>query len=108
MKERSIDKVTMLVPFSIVIALMVVFIIVPEKSKSVVDLMRGFLGDTIGHYYPIVAIGSVVCALYVALEPKYGSIKLGNIDKPGLQQFQMGNYDFHQYNGSRHHVLFTH
>lgn len=42
----------MLIPFAIVIALMAVFIIVPEKSKSVVDTMRGFFGDTIGIYYP--------------------------------------------------------
>ena len=43
-KNRKIDWSTMLIPFAIVIALMAVFMIVPDKSKSVVDIMRGFLG----------------------------------------------------------------
>lgn len=78
MQKRKIDWATMLIPFAIVIALMAVFMIVPEESKSVVDTMRGFFGDTIGIYYPVLAIGSVFCALYVALNPNYGRIKLGN------------------------------
>lgn len=69
MQKRKIDWSTMLIPFAIVIALMAVFMIAPEESKSVVDTMRGFFGDTIGIYYPVLAIGSVVCALYVALNP---------------------------------------
>ena len=93
-QKRSIDWTTMLVPFAIVIALMAVFMIVPEESKSVVDTMRGFFGDTIGLYYPIVAIGSVACALYVALKPKYGNIKLGNIDKPDYSNFKWGTMIF--------------
>ena len=32
-KNRKIDWVTMLIPFAIVIALMTVFMIVPEESK---------------------------------------------------------------------------
>ena len=93
-QKRSIDWATMLVPFAIVIALMAVFMIFPEDSKTVVDTMRGFFGDTIGLYYPIVAIGSVVCALYVALKPKYGNIKLGNIDKPAYSNFKWGTMIF--------------
>ena len=38
-KNRKIDWSTMLIPFAIVIALMAVFMIVPDKSKSVVDIM---------------------------------------------------------------------
>ena len=84
----------MLIPFAIVIALMAVFMIVPEKSKTMVDTMRGFFGDTIGLYYPILAIGSVACALYVALNPQYGHIKLGNIRKPAYSNFKWGTMIF--------------
>lgn len=42
-QKRKKDWTTMLIPFAIVIALMAVFMIVPEESKSVVDTMRGFL-----------------------------------------------------------------
>lgn len=93
-EKRKIDWVTMLVPFAIVIALMVVFMIIPEKSKSVIDTMRGFFGDTIGLYYSILAIGSVACAFYVALKPKYGNIKLGNVNKPAYSDFKWGTMIF--------------
>lgn len=93
-KKRKIDWSTMLIPFALVIVLMTVFMIVPEESKSVVDTMRGFFGDTIGLYYPILAIGSVICALYVALTPKYGNIKFGNIDKPAYSNFKWGTMIF--------------
>ena len=93
-EKRKIDWSTMLIPFAIVIALMAVFMIVPEKSKTMVDTMRGFFGDTIGLYYPILAIGSVACALYVALNPQYGHIKLGNIRKPAYSNFKWGTMIF--------------
>lgn len=92
--KRSIDWLTMLIPFALVIALMVVFMLVPEQSKIVVDRMRGFFGDTIGLYYPILAIGCVVCALFVACNPKYGSIKFGNVDKPAYSNFKWGTMIF--------------
>lgn len=94
MEKRKIEWSTMLIPFIIVIALMTVFMIIPEQSKAVVDNMRGFFGDTIGIYYPLLASGSVVCALYVALKPKYGNIKLGDIDRPAYSNFQWGTMIF--------------
>lgn len=93
-KKNKIDWATMLIPFAIVITLMAVFMIVPEESKNVVDTMRGFFGNTIGLYYPILAIGSVVCAIYVALNPKYGNIKLGDLDKPAYSNFKWGTMIF--------------
>ena len=92
--NRKIDWTTMLIPFAIVISLMAVFMIVPDESKKVVDTMRGYFGDTIGLYYPILAIGSVVCALYVALKPEYGNIKLGKLDKPAYSNFKWGTMIF--------------
>ena len=93
-EERKIEWVTMLIPFAIVIALMAVFMIMPNESKTIVDTMRGFFGDTIGIYYPILAIGSVACALYVACNPKYGNIKLGTLEKPAYSNFKWGTMIF--------------
>ena len=93
-EKRRIEWSTMLIPFIIVVALMAVFMAVPEQSKTVVDTMRGFFGDTIGLYYPILALGSVACALYVALRPKYGNIKLSNMDKPAYSNFKWGTMIF--------------
>ena len=93
-EKRKIEWSTMLIPFIIVIALMAIFMIIPEQSKTVVDTMRGFFGDTIGLYYPILAIGSVACALYVAIKPKYGNITLGTIESPIYSNFQWGTMIF--------------
>lgn len=93
-ENRKIEWSTMLIPFIIVLFLMTVFMIIPEQSKAIVDTMRGFFGDTIGIYYPLLAIGSVVCALFVAIKPKYGNIKLGDIDKPAYSNFQWGTMIF--------------
>lgn len=93
-KKRRIDWVTMLIPFAIVIALMGIFMLAPEQSTSTVDSLRGFFGDTIGLYYPVVAIGSVLCALYVAMKKRYGDIRLGNIEKPLYSNFKWGTMIF--------------
>ena len=42
--KKKIDWATMLIPFGIVVAMMAVFMIAPEGSKSVVDTLRGFRG----------------------------------------------------------------
>lgn len=96
MKEdkKKIDWATMLIPFAIVIALMVIFMIAPDQSKSTVDSLRDFFGNSIGIYYPLIAVGSVICALYVALKKKYGSIQLGNTNKPAYSNFKWGTMIF--------------
>lgn len=93
-EARKIDWATMLVPFVIVVALMAVFMIEPEGSKSVVDTLRGFFGETIGIYYPLLAIGCVLCTLYLALTPRYGNVKLGNVEKPAYSNFKWGTMIF--------------
>ncbi|MBD5164678.1 BCCT family transporter [Helicobacter sp.] len=94
LKSKSIDWVTMLIPFVIVIALMGIFMIAPEQSTHTVDSLRDFFGNKIGLYYPILAVGSVVCALYVAINNKYGNLRLGNIDKPLYSNFKWGTMIF--------------
>ena len=93
-REQQIDWITMLIPFAIVIAMMAVFIIVPDQSKNVVDTLRSFFGDTIGIYYPILAITCVICSIYVAVNPRYGNILLGNSDKPAYSNFKWGTMIF--------------
>ena len=92
--SKKIDWTTMLVPFAIVVALMSVFMIDPEGSKHVVDTLRGFFGDTIGIYYPLLAIGCVICCLYLAFTPKYANVKLGNTEMPAYSNFKWGTMIF--------------
>ena len=92
--KGRIDWVTTLIPFVIVLAMMLVFMLVPTQSKLFVDTLRGFFGDTIGIYYAILGIGCVLVSLYLALKSKYGEIRLGNIEKPIYSNFAWGTMIF--------------
>lgn len=92
-KDKRIDWSTMLIPFAIVIGLMALFMIFPGRSTMTVDSLRGFFGNTIGLYYPLLAIGSVICALYVAITPKFGNIRLG-APRPQYSDFKWGTMIF--------------
>ena len=89
-----IDWITTLIPFVIVLSMMLVFMLIPTQSKLFVDTLRGFFGDTIGIYYVILGIGSVLVSLYLAFKDKYGQIRLGNVDKPVYSNFAWGTMIF--------------
>lgn len=92
--KGRIDWITTLIPFVIVLSMMLVFMLIPTQSKLFVDTLRGFFGDTIGIYYVILGIGSVLVSLYLALKSKYGEIRLGNIEKPVYGNFAWGTMIF--------------
>lgn len=92
--KGRIDWATTLIPFVIVLAMMLVFMLIPSQSKLFVDTLRGFFGDTIGLYYALLGIGCVLLALYLALKDKYGNIKLGNADKPIYSNYAWGTMIF--------------
>lgn len=91
--ENKIDWTTTLVPFCIVLALMTVFILLPEESKIFVDKVRGFLGNSGGLYYAFFGIGVLITTIYIA-NSKYGRIKLGDTDKPSYGNFAWGTMIF--------------
>lgn len=92
--KGRIDWITTLIPFVIVLAMMLVFMLIPSQSKLFVDTLRGFFGDTIGIYYVIIGLGCVLLSFYLAFKDKYGQIKLGNIDKPVYSNFAWGTMIF--------------
>lgn len=92
--KGKIDWVTTLIPFIIVLILMSVFMLMPEQSKSFVENLRGFFGDTFGIYYSILGVSCIILSLYIAFSKKYGTIKLGNIDNPIYSNFKWGTMIF--------------
>lgn len=85
----QIDWISTLVPLFGVIALCVVFMMMPEASSNVLGVIRGFLGDDCGIYYALLGTGIFACSLYIAFS-KYGKIKLGDIEKPQYSSFSWG------------------
>lgn len=95
MKEREslkgrIDWITTLVPFFGVAVLAALFMMVPEGSKTVLEAIRKFIGDDCGIYYAILGVGVFWLTIWVAFSKKYGSIKLGGLEKPQYNNFLWG------------------
>ena len=78
-EKRHIDPWTTVIPFSIILVLCVFFIIRPEQSTNALGSIRGFLGDEMGLYYLIVALGIFIVSLWISFSD-IGKITLG---KPG-------------------------
>ena len=86
---KRIDWVTTLVPFFGVAALCVLFMVIPDSSKTVLESVRKFIGDDCGLYYAILGVGVFWLSIWTAFS-KYGKVKLGNLDKPQYGNFMWG------------------
>lgn len=76
----KIDWMITLVPLAIVVALCILFFLVPEQSNAVLSQIRFFFGDTFGTYYLVIGLGIFILSLYIACS-KYGDIVLGEPTK---------------------------
>ena len=85
--QGRIDWITTLVPFLGVAALCVLFILIPEGSKSVLESIRHFIGDDCGIYYAILGVGVFWLSIWTAFS-KYGKVKLGGANSAP----QYGNF----------------
>lgn len=87
--KGRIDWITTLVPFVGVAVLCVLFIVMPDGSKTVLEAVRKFIGDDCGIYYAILGVGVFWLSIWTAFS-KYGKVKLGNIEKPQYGDFMWG------------------
>ncbi len=74
--EKKIDWMITLVPLLLVVALCVVFMVIPEQSNVILSQVRYFFGDTFGVYYLVIGLGMLVFSIFLA-GSKYGKIVLG-------------------------------
>lgn len=89
-EKKRIDWLITLVPLGIIIALSLLFFLLPEASNAVVSKVRFFLGDTLGVYYLIIGLGIFLFSMFIAFS-KYGNIVLGEKDeKPKYSFFSWG------------------
>lgn len=79
MEKRRIDPATTIIPFAIILALCVFFVIEPTSSTNALTAIRAFLGDTFSTYYLLIGLGIFVVSLWIAFSD-IGKITLG---KPG-------------------------
>lgn len=92
--KKQVDWMITLVPLGIVVALSVLFFLMPEQSNVVLSQIRFFFGDTFGTYYLIIGLGVFLLSIYIAMS-KYGDIVLGGQDeKPKYSFFAWGSMMF--------------
>lgn len=84
--KDQLDWISMIVPLAVVLVVCVLFMVFPERSKLVLGVVRGFLGDDFGLYYALLGVGILGCTLYMAFS-KFGFIKLGDVEKPQYPPF---------------------
>lgn len=91
--HRQIDWITTLIPFAAILILCLSFFLIPEQSSHVLASIRFFLGNEFGSYYLLIGLGVFLCSLYLAFS-RYGTIRLGDQEKPQYSSFQWGSMMF--------------
>lgn len=90
---KKLDWVTTAIPFVCIVLLCLIFVRKPEESANMLASIRAFLGDELGGYYLLIGLFVFLCSLYMAFS-KYGTIRLGNIEKPLYSNFKWGTMMF--------------
>lgn len=91
--RTQLDWITTLVPFFCILLLCILFVFSPERSGDILASIRFFLGEEFGSYYLLIGFGVFLCSLYIAFS-KYGTIRLGNLEKPQYSSFRWGSMMF--------------
>ena len=90
MNKKKIDWIITLVPIVMIIAISMMFFIMPEQSNVILGNVRFFFGDTMGAFYIVFGLGVFWLTIYFAFS-KYGDIVLGNPgEKPKYSFFTWG------------------
>lgn len=90
---KKIDLPIIVFPLIAVIALFIVFMVVPEQSTNVLNSIRGFLGNDMGLFYILMGLGTFFVTMFIAFS-KYGNIRLGKTDRPMYSNFKWGSMIF--------------
>lgn len=90
---KKLDWVTTAIPFACIVLLCLIFVRKPGESADMLASIRAFLGDELGSYYLLIGLFTFLCSLYMAFS-KYGTIRLGNIEKPQYSNFKWGTMMF--------------
>ncbi len=91
--KGKIDWPIVFIPLVVIVTLAVLFFLMPAQSTAVLDTLRWLLGDRLGSWYMVVGLGIFLFTMVLAFS-KYGSVKLGNLEKPEYSTFRWGSMIF--------------
>ena len=92
--KSRIDWMITLVPFLLISALAAYLFVFPESANAAIGQVRFFFGDTLGSYYLVIGLGTLLVSLFLSFS-KYGGIVLGDQnEKPKYSFFTWGSMMF--------------
>lgn len=88
--KGRIDWLVTLTPFILIVALTAMLFAWPDESNNVIGQIRFFFGDTLGVYYLLIGVATLVVSIFLSFS-KYGNIVLGDPgEKPRYSFFTWG------------------
>ncbi|MCL2094407.1 MAG: BCCT family transporter [Treponema sp.] len=92
-KPRTIDISILLFPLCIIALLAVMIFVYPDRAAFIIGELHNFFVNRLGIFY--IGMGIFVLSAAVAIAcSKYGTIKLGNMEKPRYSGFKWGSMIF--------------
>lgn len=93
MKKTTINWNMTLIPLVLIGIISVLFMLYPQQSGFILELLRSFFVEDLGFFYILLGIGMLITAGCIAFS-KYGHIRLGDIKQPRYSTFSWGSMIF--------------
>jgi len=92
-KEKTTDISVLLFPLFIIAFLASLLFLFPERTQFVIGELNNFFVNRIGAFYIVAGLFVLVCCIVIAAS-KYGTVKLGSLEKPKYSGFKWGSMIF--------------
>ncbi|MGP1594981.1 MAG: BCCT family transporter [Treponema sp.] len=87
------DWVITLVPLAIVSSIAIFLTLFPQSSFETIDFLWGLFVNKLGFFYILLGCAVVCAAFYIAFS-RYGTLRLGTVEKPRYSTFAWGSMIF--------------
>ena len=91
--EKTTDLSILLFPLCIIAFLASLIFIFPEGAQFVIGELHSFFVNRLGVFYLGMGLFVLSCSIYIACS-KYGTIRLGSLEKPRYSGFKWGSMIF--------------
>ena len=92
-KEKTTDISILLFPLCIVAFLAALIFFFPQSAQVIIEELHNFFVNRLGIFYIAMGIFVLGASIFIACS-KYGTIKLGNLEKPKYSAFKWGSMIF--------------
>ncbi len=86
---NDIDWGITLVPLVIIFFISIALMLMPERAQNMISFLRNVFVNDLGFFYILLGLGILLLAIGTAFS-KYGTISLGQIEKPRYSNFRWG------------------